>query len=60
MGVRRRASIDAQEVTRRRTPVHLWIPDIPIAEKLLRSVAVYGFLLASLGAGMVLYYRPQA
>jgi uncharacterized membrane protein YcaP (DUF421 family) len=27
--------------------VHLWIPDIPIAEKLLRSVVVYGFLLAS-------------
>jgi len=27
--------------------VHLWIPDIPLAEKLLRSVVVYGFLLAS-------------
>jgi uncharacterized membrane protein YcaP (DUF421 family) len=27
--------------------VHLWIPDIPVAEKLLRSVVVYGFLLAS-------------
>ncbi len=27
--------------------MHLWIPDIPLAEKLLRSVAVYGFLLAS-------------
>ena len=27
--------------------MHLWIPDIPIAEKLLRSVVVYGFLLAS-------------
>ena len=27
--------------------MHLWIPDIPLAEKLLRSVVVYGFLLAS-------------
>jgi uncharacterized membrane protein YcaP (DUF421 family) len=27
--------------------VHLWIPDIPLAEKLLRSVVVYAFLLAS-------------
>ena len=27
--------------------MHLWIPDIPVAEKLLRSVVVYGFLLAS-------------
>jgi uncharacterized membrane protein YcaP (DUF421 family) len=27
--------------------VHLWIPDIPFAEKLLRSVVVYSFLLAS-------------
>ena len=27
--------------------MHLWIPDIPVAEKLLRSMVVYGFLLAS-------------
>jgi len=27
--------------------VHLWIPDVPVAEKLLRSVVVYSFLLAS-------------
>ena len=27
--------------------MHLWIPDIPVAEKLLRSVVVYAFLLAS-------------
>jgi uncharacterized membrane protein YcaP (DUF421 family) len=27
--------------------VHLWIPDIPVAEKVLRSIVVYGFLLAA-------------
>lgn len=27
--------------------MHLWIPDIPLAEKVLRSIVVYGFLLAA-------------
>jgi uncharacterized membrane protein YcaP (DUF421 family) len=28
-------------------PVHVWVPDIPLVEKVLRSVVVYGFLLAA-------------
>jgi uncharacterized membrane protein YcaP (DUF421 family) len=27
--------------------VHLWIPDIPVVEKIVRSVVVYAFLLAA-------------
>jgi uncharacterized membrane protein YcaP (DUF421 family) len=28
-------------------PVHIWIPDIPVSEKILRSIVVYGFLLVA-------------
>jgi uncharacterized membrane protein YcaP (DUF421 family) len=27
--------------------VHLWVPEIPIVEKIIRSVVVYGFLLTA-------------
>ncbi len=27
--------------------MHFWIPDVPLAEKVLRSIVVYGFLLAA-------------
>jgi uncharacterized membrane protein YcaP (DUF421 family) len=27
--------------------VHLWLPDIPLGEKVVRSIVVYVFLLAA-------------
>jgi uncharacterized membrane protein YcaP (DUF421 family) len=42
MDWRRRGSIDAEEDL-----VHLWIPDVPLVEKVVRSVVVYVFLLAA-------------
>src|SRR5262249_7183789 len=39
---RRSGSIDAEEA-----PVHFWIPDVPLVDKVVRSVVVYVFLLAA-------------
>jgi uncharacterized membrane protein YcaP (DUF421 family) len=42
MDWRRHGSIDAEEAR-----VHIWIPDVPLVEKVVRSVVVYAFLLAA-------------